>query len=76
MDHSLESEVDLLGADDLGDILFFIRTGTHGSSECSTPYARIIGLKKSDFDALVLEETLGLSQIQWGMVWRGVPSFS
>lgn len=34
---------------------------------------RVVGLKQSNLEALFIEETLGLSQIQGGVVRRSVP---
>ena len=34
---------------------------------------RVVGLKECNLEVLILEETLGLSQIQRGVIWRGVP---
>ena len=40
----------------------------------SSSYARVVGLEKSNLDALFLEETFGLSQVERCVVRRSVPA--
>lgn len=37
-------------------------------------YARVVRLKQRNLDALLLEEALRLSEVQWSVVWRSVPA--
>ena len=39
----------------------------HGS------YTWVVGLKNGDFDALILEVALALSEVERSMVWSGMP---
>jgi hypothetical protein len=55
VNHGFETQINLAGAYDLGDI------------------ARVIWLQESNLDPLILEETLGLSQVKRGVIRRGVP---
>ena len=76
MDHRFESKIDLARADDLSDILH------RRVSNLPFPYldrkrrtyTRIIGLKESNLDTLILEKALGLSQVKRRMIRRSVPS--
>ena len=71
MDHGLETEVDLAATNDLGDILPIIRLGH--LPRHSTAYTGIVWLKQSNLDSLFFEISLGLSQVQRGVVGGGVP---
>jgi hypothetical protein len=43
------------------------------SSDDLCDIARVIRLQESNLDPFILEETLGLGQVQRGMIRRGVP---
>lgn len=73
MDHGLEAHVSLSAADDLGDILVRKISELLFRGRLST-YAWVVGLKKSDLDAFLLEKALGLSKVQRSVVRRGVPA--
>jgi len=70
VDHGFETKIDLLGADDLGNVL---NSELNGMSRDRKSYAWVVGLENSDFDALVLEVALTLSEVEWCVVRRGVP---
>ena len=73
MNHGLETHVDLAAADDLGDILCLSVSTSFGSRQKSYSYTWVVWLQQCNLDALLSEVALGLSQIDWSMVWRGVP---
>ena len=76
MDHRFESKIDLARADDLSDILHRRVSNLAISSLDQEPrtYTRIIRLKESNLDTLILEKALGLSQVKRRVVRRSVPS--
>ncbi len=73
MNHGLETKVDFAGADNLRDILGTVSGGLLVKPS-STSYAGVVGLEKSNLDALFLEETFGLSQVERCVVRRSVPA--
>ena len=76
MDHRFESKIDLARADDLSDILHRRVSNLAISFLDQEPrtYTRIIRLKESNLDTLILEKALGLSQVKRRMIRRSVPS--
>lgn len=76
MDHRFESKIDLARADDLSNILNRRVSNLPFSylNRKRRTYTRIIGLKESNLDTLILEKALGLSQVQRRMIRRSVPS--
>jgi hypothetical protein len=77
VDHGLEAEVDLFGADDLCHILKkrLASIGIFMAPRYQT-YTGVIGLQQGNLDAFVLEVALGLGQVQRGMVRGSVPELA
>lgn len=73
MNHGFESQINLSGSDDLGYILWSKSAACNSAQDYEKAYTRIIRLQESNFDSLILEITLGLSQVQRSVVRRGVP---
>jgi len=74
VDHGLEAEIHLLGANDFRDILIGVNDCYLGlnSSEIDA-YTWVIWLKQSNTNALFFEELLCLSKVNRSVVWRAVP---
>jgi len=73
VDHGLESKVDLASADDFGDILKDLSAYTWRMPKGGETYAGIIRFQQGNLDALILEISFGLCQVQRSVVRRSVP---
>lgn len=71
VNHGLEAEVDLASTDDFSNILTVLVTTKDRVEE--SPYTGVVGLQKSNLDALILKVALGLGQVQRSVVRRSVP---
>lgn len=74
MDHGLEAEIHLLGANDFRDILIGVSDCYLGlNSSDIDAYTWVIRLKQSNTNALFFEELLCLSEVNRSVVGRAVP---